>query len=191
MKPDLLPFWVNLRNAQQQNGNTQGARETTQIIERLHREQQSRQWKGENQNWGKTTAAGKTDKEAGREKGNNWWKITSLNISWFNVFYFRLFVFIVVNLWFVVYMSLIRERYFIIVTLISFELSHLVWKWWFWKCTCKPVYLCSSLCQVEGDVQFICVLVVHSITSMKCLASLKIEKLFSMCIFLVFFYQVA
>lgn len=136
MKPDLLPFWVNLRNAQQQNGNTQGARETTQIIERLHREQQSRQWKGENQNWGKTTAAGKTDKEAGREKGNNWWKITSLNISWFNVFYFRLFVFIVVNLWFVVYMSLIRERYFIIVTLISFELSHLVWKWWFWKWTC-------------------------------------------------------
>ncbi|XP_022287534.2 uncharacterized protein LOC111100176 isoform X2 [Crassostrea virginica] len=43
VKPDLLPFWVNLRNAQQQNGNTQGARETTQIIERLHREQQSRQ----------------------------------------------------------------------------------------------------------------------------------------------------
>lgn len=43
VKPDLLPFWANLRNAQQQSGNIQGARETNLVIERLHREQQSRQ----------------------------------------------------------------------------------------------------------------------------------------------------
>lgn len=43
VKPDLLPFWANLRNAQQQSGDIQGARETNLVIERLHREQQSRQ----------------------------------------------------------------------------------------------------------------------------------------------------
>lgn len=43
VKPDLLPFWANLRNAQQQSGDIQGARETNLVIERLHKEQQSRQ----------------------------------------------------------------------------------------------------------------------------------------------------
>lgn len=44
VKPDLLPFWANLRNAQEKSGDHKGARETSMVIERLQQEQRNRQW---------------------------------------------------------------------------------------------------------------------------------------------------
>ncbi|XP_048739437.2 uncharacterized protein LOC125653829 isoform X2 [Ostrea edulis] len=43
VKPDLLPFWANLRNAQEKSDDHKGARETSMVIERLQQEQRNRQ----------------------------------------------------------------------------------------------------------------------------------------------------
>ncbi|XP_061178984.1 uncharacterized protein LOC133187578 [Saccostrea echinata] len=43
VKPDMIPFWANLRNALQQSGDNAGVREVNLVIERIQREQQDRQ----------------------------------------------------------------------------------------------------------------------------------------------------